>query len=264
MLNSTLRRVASTALTTLLWCAGFGVLLEDAILVRQNRQLRAVMSTPPEIPVGRQLRDLAAVSLNGKIEQISLPSSDSERLLIVTFSPGCPACRENFRGWLALTAQLKSHPGWRVLWISRDPIGITADEVGRQGISSIEILADPPYRTYLQLAMGAVPKTIVVGTDGTVQRVWQGRLQNDDWKQIAAYFYGPPISRPSRSMPSPRVSLNLMLAEAGRATAWEGHQGRLGSPAHRFPCFTEVGGGFGEAPMAYLLAVNSEEEVLSW
>jgi len=146
------------------------------------------MDAPPQVPLGKQLRNLAGVSLEGQMKQISLPSLDPERLLIVTFSPGCPACRENLRGWLALAAQLKSRPGWRVVWISGDPVGFTADHLAQEHTSSVEILADPPYRTYLELGMAAVPNTIVVRPGGIVECVWQGRLGAAEWKRIAEYF----------------------------------------------------------------------------
>ena len=186
MFSARLRKVAGTTVTTVMWCAGFGVLVEDAVLLRQNQRLRAAMTQAPQLPVGKQLRDIAAVSLDGHLQQVELPTSDSQRLLIITFSPGCPACRDNMTGWAALTAQLKTRPDWRVLWVSRDPVQLTTERFTHEKTN--DVLADPPYHTYLELGLGAVPNTIAVGAGGVVDRIWKGRLQPAEWDQIAAYF----------------------------------------------------------------------------
>jgi hypothetical protein len=188
MLTPTLRRIATSAAYTLLWCEGLGVLVEDVLLLKQNRQLQAALHVPPQVAVGKQLRNLSALTLAGELEQIPLPSSDRKRLLIITFSPVCPACEDNRRGWLALAAKLKTRSDWRVMWTSRDSVGLTAERLSAEDKSSCEILADPPYRTYLQLGMAAVPKTIAVRADGSVDRAWEGRLQGEGWDEIAAYF----------------------------------------------------------------------------
>jgi len=49
-------------------------------------------------------------------------------------------------------------------------------------------VADPPYRTYVQLALKAVPNTVVVRNDGTVEKVWTGLLDGTRWSEVFAYF----------------------------------------------------------------------------
>lgn len=203
MPGSTLRRIAASAGYTLLWCAGLGVLVEDVLLLRQNHHLRDALDGVTSVTSGTRLQNLAAVSLAGSLEQIRLPSSDSERLLIISFSAACQFCLQNRPGWLALTAELKARRDWRVVWVSRDPVAFTAEHLGKGDASECEILADPPYRTYLQLGMGAVPKTIAVGAGGVVERVWEGKLQPAEWNQIASYFQVSP-SALSSEVSNPR------------------------------------------------------------
>ena len=68
--------------------------------------------------------------------------------------------------------------GVRVLWVSRDPVGITRDYCLKHGIPMSDVLADPPYRTYLQL-----------GQDGfrilcwLVRAAWWRRCGLDVWIQ---------------------------------------------------------------------------------
>jgi hypothetical protein len=41
------------------------------------------------------------------------------RLVIITFSPSCPACQANQEGWMQLASTLEQQEFAR--WVSRDP-----------------------------------------------------------------------------------------------------------------------------------------------
>lgn len=168
----------------LLWLAALGVLAENVVLFRQNRRLSDALA--PQIAVGTQLRMLSGLSLDGRVEAVSLPSTGS-KLLIITFSPGCPACQANQDGWRKLASAL-DQKGVRVLWLSRDPIEITRDYCLKHGIPLSDTLADPPYRTYLQLGLARVPNTVLVAPGGMVEKVWAGRLDPAGWNSAYTYF----------------------------------------------------------------------------
>lgn len=168
----------------LLWLAALGVLAENVVLFRQNRRLGDALA--PQIAVGTQLRMLSGLSLDGRVEPVSLPSAGS-KLLIITFSPGCPACQANQDGWMKLASAL-DQKGVRVLWVSRDPIEITRDYCTKHGIRLSDTLADPPYRTYTQLGLARVPNTVLVGAEGRVEKVWAGRLDQASWNTMLIYF----------------------------------------------------------------------------
>ncbi len=147
-----------------LWLVALGVLAENVFLFQQNRRLNEALA--PQITAGTQLQML---------------------LLIITFSPGCPACQANQDGWMRLASALEQK-GVRVLWVSRDPIEITRDYCLKHGIPLSDILADPPYRTFAQLGLARVPNTLLVGANGTVEKVWAGRLDQAGWDTMFAYF----------------------------------------------------------------------------
>jgi peroxiredoxin len=174
----------SKVMEILLWLAGLGVLAENVFLFRQNRQLSEALA--PQITAGTQLQMLSGVALGGRLEPVTLPSADS-KLLIITFSPGCPACQANQDGWMKLASTLEQR-GVRVLWVSRDPIEITRDYCLKQGIRLSDTLADPPYRTFAQLGLARVPNTLLVGAEGRVEKVWAGRLDQAGWDTMFAYF----------------------------------------------------------------------------
>jgi peroxiredoxin len=169
---------------TFLWLAGLGVLAENIFLFLQNRRLNEALA--PQITAGTQLQMLAGIGFDGRLEPVTLPSADS-RLLIITFSPGCPACQANQEGWMRLASTLEKK-GVRVLWVSRDPIEVTKNYCLRHGIPLAVTLADPPYRTFVQLGLARVPNTVLVGGDGMVEKVWAGRLDQAVWNTMFAYF----------------------------------------------------------------------------
>jgi peroxiredoxin len=168
----------------LLWLAGLGVLAENVFLFRQNRYLNEALA--PQISEGTQLQMLAGIALDGRLEPVALPAAGS-KLLIITFSPGCPACQANQDGWMRLTSRLEQK-GVRVLWVSRDAVEITRNYCVEYGIRLSDALADPPYRTFAQLGLARVPNTLLVGAEGRVEKVWAGRLDQAGWNTMFAYF----------------------------------------------------------------------------
>jgi peroxiredoxin len=167
-----------------LWLAGLGVLAENIFLFQQNRHLSEALA--PQITAGTQLQMLAGLTFDGRLEPAALPAAGS-KLLIITFSPGCPACQANQDGWMRLASTLEQK-GVRVLWVSRDPIEITRDYCLKHGIRLSDTLADPPSRTFAQLGLARVPNTLLVGANGTVEKVWAGRLDQAGWNTMFAYF----------------------------------------------------------------------------
>lgn len=170
---------------TLLWLAALGLVAENVVLFRQNRSLQEAVA--PQIAAGTQLRMLSGLTLDGRIVPVGFPALGS-KLLILTFSPGCPACQANQAKWMSLANTLGQKGVIRVSWVSRDPIEVTKEYCLKHGIPLSDVLADPPYRTYAQLGLARVPNTVLVGAGGTVEKVWAGRLDQGGWDTLYAYF----------------------------------------------------------------------------
>lgn len=174
----------SKVMEILIWLAALGVLAQNIFLLRQNRFLNEALA--PQITAGTQLQMLAGIAFDGHLEPVALPVAGSQ-LLVITFSPGCPACQANQEGWMKLASALK-RKAVRVLWVSRDPIEITRDYCVKHGIPLSDTLADPPYRTFAQLGLARVPNTLLVGDAGRVEKVWPGRLDQAGWNAMFTYF----------------------------------------------------------------------------
>jgi|SRR5690242_7579627 peroxiredoxin len=186
MVGAQLKSRFSKVMEIFLWLVALGVLAENIFLFLQNRRLNEALA--PQITAGTQLRMLAGLGFDGRLEPVDLPAAGS-KLLIITFSPGCPACQANQQGWMKLAGALEQK-SVRVLWVSRDPIEITRDYCTKHGIPLSDTLADPLHRTYIQLGLARVPNTVLVRSDGTIEKVWAGRLDQAGWKSIFAYFDG--------------------------------------------------------------------------
>jgi peroxiredoxin len=174
----------SKVMEIFLWLVASGVLAENIFLFLQNRRLNEALA--PQITAGMQLQMLSGIAFDGRLEPVSLPPAGS-KLLIITFSPGCPACQANQDGWMKLASTLEQK-SVRVLWVSRDPIEMTRDYCKKHGIRLSDTLADPPYKTFAQLGLARVPNTLLVGANGTVEKVWPGRLDRAGWNSMFAYF----------------------------------------------------------------------------
>jgi len=174
----------SKVIEVFLWLVASGVMAENIFLFLENRRLSEALA--PQITAGTQLQMIAGIGFDGRLEPVALPSADS-KLLIITFSPGCPACQANQEGWMRLARTLEKK-GVRVLWVSRDPSEVTREYCLKHGIPLAVTLADPPYRTFAQLGLARVPNTLLVGGEGRVEKVWVGRLDQAGWNTMFAYF----------------------------------------------------------------------------
>lgn len=194
-----MRHYLGIALKTLLWCAALGVLLQNLFLLKQVRDLR-VLANPPDVSAGQQLGDLAAVNLEGAFTPIALPEKTSDKLLVIAMSPTCPICASNRSVWLDMSRDLKRRKGWRVIWVSRDPVKLTRQYCEHNNIPVEDVLADPDHRTYNELGMEKVPHMFVVTSTGIIDKVWGGRLDRPLTKDIFSYFGKSLNSRNQRTL----------------------------------------------------------------
>lgn len=181
------RKLWSGAFRVLVSSLVVGILVENVILVRQNGRLRSGEFID-RVSVGQRLMNLAGVTLDGKLQPISLPTSSSRGLVIFTFAPGCPYCRETQPAWAELSNSLREH-GISTVWVSRDSVASTKEYCEDTHIPASDVLADPPHLTYVQLGLHAVPTTVWVGADGVVERVWPGNLTPSAVQDIQQHLW---------------------------------------------------------------------------
>jgi len=189
MISERTRNIGKTALNVLLFCGALAIIVQNISLIAENRSLhKAVDRITAQIQAGQKIGDeLSATSADGRLTLIPLPASAAEHLLLITFSPGCPACQANQEEWTKLARGLEQR-GWRVLWVSRDRMDVSIEYCKQHQIPLSDVFGEPPYYTYLQLGLSRVPNTLVVGPGGIIQKIWPGQFDSAQWKQILAYF----------------------------------------------------------------------------
>lgn len=168
----------------LLVFVGVAVIAQNVVLQRWNRILLANGGPGgTKLEPGIQLRGLAGVDPGGSLKQIDLPGRE-QKLVIITTAVACTSCRINEQGWFALTDQILKTSHGAVIWISSDSVSVAERHFRGSALPPGALVADPPYSTYRQLNLQAVPRTLVVGPHGIVERVWEGPLSASQWKEI--------------------------------------------------------------------------------
>lgn len=180
-----IRKFGSSAFYAVVAALVVGILIENAVLLRQNRTLKS--PEIDEVHAGQRFVNLSGVALDGKVQSIALPVEASQHLVIFTFSPGCPFCQKSQPFWAELAKDLRQR-GVKVLWVSRDPVAVTNEYCRRVQIPVSNVVADPPNSTFKQLGLQAVPDTIVVGPGGMVEKVWTGAVDSDKSATVFGYF----------------------------------------------------------------------------
>jgi hypothetical protein len=172
----------------------------NIILLRQNHRLKTELPLPSALAVHREepLRDIGGVGFDGRFHTVEMPHSAAEHLLVFTFSPRCPECSLSQPLDAALSVQAKKL-GWRTVWISRGSPEETRAFCNASGIPLEEALVNPPYATYLRLALAAVPQLVAVGENGKVDEVWLGRLTPESAKSAAQFLSDHPGVQASNS-----------------------------------------------------------------
>lgn len=155
----------------LLATSAAAVVLMNALLVIQNRRLR---EDPPSTEVESRVTELAGINVETRQYQ-TFPFRVDRRFLILTYSGGCPRCRESLDEWRAVTSRL-NRSKWSVVIVSRDSVSFSSSFTNT-GIDGA-MLADVPHRLYVQLGLAAVPKAIVLASDGTVTGAIRGRMDS--------------------------------------------------------------------------------------
>lgn len=177
---------------TAMFCIAFAVLAQNIVLVHQNEALRAIKSPPvPRITVNQPISPIGGLSLVGDPVSVPIPSQEGNRLLVISFSPNCPYCRRNQIGYRNLSQYLKATGHWQVVWVSRDGANVTQTYCASNNIPAEDVVVEPLHRTYVQLALAAVPQITVVGSKGTVEHVWTGLMSSNKWRDASTVLNLP-------------------------------------------------------------------------
>jgi peroxiredoxin len=166
----------------------------NVLLIVQNLRLRAELSRyeVKGLQVGEKLRPFKAVGLDGRPVEVTFGGSGPKRVLLF-FTPTCRYCHEQF-------------PYWRELLSEADPnrfeiIGVVSQAEHKAEIEaylrSVGFLgeAGPNMRVAFvpddvreNYKLHSTPITLVVASDGTLEKAWRGRWSPQDLAAANAVF----------------------------------------------------------------------------
>jgi len=158
----------------------------NVTLLLQNQRLKngTANSSAEDVREGARIPAVAGASLDGRFTSVEF-TGDGRRTLVITFSAVCPFCERNTPFWLELAKSLDDAK-WRTVWVSRDPLKLARAFAGNTRLTG-QVLAEITHRTYSHLSMKLVPRTLVVGPKGDVERVWIGELSDAQRESISTY-----------------------------------------------------------------------------
>ena len=164
-----------------------GVFVQNLILLRQNQGLRDRFDQGAnrEIKPGEKFSAFGGVNLQKDYVEWNF-STSKRGTLVISFSPGCGACHANIENWLKLSSHINLQE-WQIVWVSQDPFGLTKEFCSKEGVRG-QVLSEVSISNYNMLALGTVPKTMIVDREGKVEKIWVGRLNEKAWTEIYDYF----------------------------------------------------------------------------
>jgi peroxiredoxin len=174
--------------------------LNVALLV-QNRTLKAAAAKPGggsrsvALKAGKALPTLTGLDAEGRKLTFDY-GADLRKTVLLIFSPRCPYCTENMPNWRAL-AQGIDPKSYRVVAVSLLPEGVK-EYVATHGLSDVPVIADPDPKNRVAYEMNLTPQTLLIGQDGTAEKVWTGLLrgaERDEVEQLLGVELPPPASK---------------------------------------------------------------------
>lgn len=164
-----------------LWIMLIALATANVLLIRQNLQMRRELegSRPPTLKAGERLQPFTASGLDGEPISVSYTGNGPKRILLF-FTPDCPYCREQFAYWREIL-QSSDRSRFEVLGLADESEDKAALEEylramkcsqGSQFPLSVALIPKDVRRNY---KLSATPVTVVVASDGTVEKAWTGR-----------------------------------------------------------------------------------------
>src|SRR5690554_6931322 len=161
------------------WLAGAGLVFLNFRLVDHNRELSTQVEAfyrSIEMPVGARVPPVHGFDRDGG-EVFVDPITEELPVLLLVFSPFCPACDENWPMWQPLLAAQRASGG-KVIPV--DISGVVQDDyLIAHGIDSEQVMIDVAPETNMAYRFRFTPQTLIVHV-GQVVAGWTGVLTEED------------------------------------------------------------------------------------
>jgi peroxiredoxin len=137
------------------------------------------------LKAGKALPTLTGLDTEGRKLTFDYGSEPRKTVLLV-FSPRCTYCTENMPNWNAIARGLDAK-SFRVVAVSTVSEGVK-EYVAEHEFKNVPIIADPDPKNRVSYEMNLTPQTVLIGPDGTAEKVWTGLIQGDERDEIEQYL----------------------------------------------------------------------------
>lgn len=164
------------------------LLVLNVSLVTQNRNLRAAGAGGTRsiaLKEGTVVPALSGMGLDGN--QITLNyQNDPRKAVMLVFSPSCSYCDDNMPNWQAI-AQSLDRKLYRIMAVSITNDGVK-EYIDQHGLPDVPVIADVEPKSRVSYEMNVTPQTILIDSQGKVEKVWTGVLQHDERTEIEQFL----------------------------------------------------------------------------
>jgi peroxiredoxin len=172
--------------------------VEVVLLTLQNKKLKELLNTTTSLGLnsdalqpGEHVKPIMLQTLDGSLSSLKYDDPNKSHLLLV-LSTTCPHCEKNLVRW-KLINESNRRDNCEIVGISIHDLDATRKYVveRKPGFYITSAGADTGF--YRGYKLVGVPETILVRSDGSVQKVWIGELSSDQTTEIEA------LLRPEKS-----------------------------------------------------------------
>ncbi|MBM4162479.1 MAG: TlpA family protein disulfide reductase [Ignavibacteria bacterium] len=160
--------------------------IQVVVLSSQNKKLKQPRA--PSIAEQLQVGDTLVLHRLELVQDGSKLDTTSRRQMIFIFTTTCPFCKEIVPTWNELSVMAQS--SLSVFAVSLDSKDLTSEYI-KQNRVSYPVLVANDAKTFKKInKTHVVPQTILVERNGKVQKVWTGKLSQENLKEVAALISG--------------------------------------------------------------------------
>ena len=124
---------------------------------------------------------LSGMDLDGN--EITLNyQNDPRKAVMLIFSPSCGYCTDNMPNWQAI-AQSLDRKLYRIMAVSITNEGVK-EYIGQHSLPDVPVIADVEPKSRVSYEMNVTPQTILIDSQGKVEKVWTGVLQHDERPEV--------------------------------------------------------------------------------
>ena len=164
------------------------LLIMNGFLIYQNLNLKAKLEKPAPVQIkeGKILTAFEALDINGKTVKVDYEGNNFKRVLFY-FHPTCGWCKKQMPYWNELVSKADSRNFKFTAVTIDDNSEEIKDYINKFGMNSWEVLSMKKADAD-KSELSGTPTTVVLDSQGKVEKVWIGMWRDDELTDAGKYF----------------------------------------------------------------------------